>query len=152
MINLIALETGVILKKLRRGIEPSTIFSISFSHDGIWLLCCGSTGTVHLFHNQQNGKPAEEPKEQKNPLPKMTSVFGKIIPYFSQESSFGQSRLDDRNAYTEMIFAKDDMPKEGIPIIGVSTSVIYYEGMVPKTLGLFDMKATKMAEPWYSEQ
>lgn len=146
---MISLESGLVEKRLRRGIEPSTIFSLAFSPEGAWLLCCGSTGTIHLFYNESKEK---EPKEPKNPLPRGNSVFGKLIPYFAQEGSFGQSRLEERNAYTELVFVKqgesDILPK----MIGVSTSGTFYQGKVPHAPGFFEIKASKMDEPWLLEK
>lgn len=49
IIRVVELAKGNLVRELRRGSQPTTIYSLSFNSNNENLLCSGSSGTVHLF-------------------------------------------------------------------------------------------------------
>jgi len=76
-------EDGKLVKEVRRGTKPVTMYSIAFSHDNKYMCCYSSSGTVHIF-----GLGTQEQKENTYSSMYMLSYVG--INYLSSEWSMAE--------------------------------------------------------------
>jgi WD repeat-containing protein 45 len=64
LIRIFATSSCARIAELRRGIDPATIFSLSFNPSGTMLACTSDKYTLHIFDVPNPKRPAQPPASQ----------------------------------------------------------------------------------------
>lgn len=104
LLRIFSIESGELLKELRRGSDQVQIVDLKFSPNNKYLLCSSHRGTIHIFYTNlvTSVNDNDSDLEKKNiGLGYGTYYFTEYLPnYFSSEWSFNKFYLKDIIGYS----------------------------------------------------
>jgi WD40 repeat protein len=107
-------KTGVKLQEMRRGADPTTIYSICFNKTSQWLAVSSARNTVHIFRMEQKDADQSNSSSRNTQVaanPRSTfSFLGAIVPggYFGSQWSFSKFPLPQGTGRTIVAFGHVD--------------------------------------------
>lgn len=127
IIKIFKTKDQTLLKELRRGTEPATIYSLAFDINSKYIACSSNKGTIHIFHVKSD---ENEVQNQKSIIGSMISFIGIHNQYLCSEWSFAQYRLN-YSGRSIVAFSPDNSPS----IIVITADGKYYKGSFdPKSI------------------
>ena len=95
IIRLFSINTGKLIKELRRGTDYAEIYSLNFDKSSNYLICGSSKGTIHIFNVKEN-KGVKNPKSFLSSLGSYLNIQNE---YLQNEWSFSQYHIEVKSKY-----------------------------------------------------
>ena len=125
IIRLFLINTGKLLKELRRGTDYAEIYSINFDKNSHYLICGSSKGTIHIFNIKAN----KGPKNPKSFLSSIGSYLKIENDYLKDEWSFAQMHTDTQGKYIVNFVGEDNT------FVVLTDNGIYYRSKFSPSIG-----------------